>query len=272
MPCTLPWIDTQTLLSRLPLFEGMKPLALAHIASRARVIRVPRGEILIRKDEACAGLYLVVYGQVKLFFTSQQGCEKVLDILDQGHTFGESTLFHEKNHQVYAQALSDCSLLHMGKFLIRAELEKSMTFAHRMIDRLAQRLFELTQEVESYALDSGRQRLINYLLRQATCAQRDAAMNDALKHEPNAVTLTLLARKGVIASRLNITHEYFSRLLQELSERDLLSVDGRSIHIKDLVRLRQYARDSAQAPEAPEAPHPSRALPQVPASLAISGS
>jgi len=268
MTCTPQWIDTHSLLSRVPLFDGMKPATLTYIASRARVMHAPRGEMIFRKDEACAGIYLVIYGQVKLFFTSLQGGEKILDILEQGHTFGEASLFQEGNHQVYAQTLNDCLLLYIAKPVIMAELEKNMTFAHRMMNHLAQRLFELTQEVESYSLDSGRQRLINYLLRQALAKGKNGAENDRESPEQNAATLTLLSRKGVIASRLNIAHEYFSRLLHELSENGLLSVDGRDIHLKDLARLRQYATDSALASEPLRPP---RAMTKIPARVALAG-
>ena len=37
--------------------------------------------------------------------------------------------------------------------------------------------------------------------------------------------------KGVIASRLNLTQEHFSRILHELSESGLITVDGRTIRI-----------------------------------------
>jgi CRP-like cAMP-binding protein len=268
MPNTAQWIDSGNLLAQIPLFEGMKPGSLAHIASRARFIHAPCGEILFRKDDSCAGLYFVVYGQVKLFFTSQQGNEKILDILDQGHIFGESNLFHDGKHQVYAQTLSDCFLLHIAKSLIMEELGKSMTFAHRVIDHLARRLFELTREVESYSLDTGRQRLINYLLRQALSADRNGANRGAVNHEPNALTLSLRSRKGVLASRLNITHEYFSRLLNELAACGLLSVNGRNIHLKDLNRLRQYATDSDLPTEQPDL---QRAMAKVQGSVALSG-
>jgi CRP-like cAMP-binding protein len=54
------------------------------------------------------------------------------------------------------------------------------------------------------------------------------------------VTVTLPTNKGVIASRLNLTQEHFSRILHELSDKELISVEGRKIHIPDVEKLRDY--------------------------------
>ncbi|HRD88630.1 MAG TPA: helix-turn-helix domain-containing protein, partial [Accumulibacter sp.] len=53
-------------------------------------------------------------------------------------------------------------------------------------------------------------------------------------------TITLPTNKGIIASRLNLTQEHFSRILHELSEKGLIVVEGRRIHIRDVDALRTY--------------------------------
>lgn len=171
MPSAPLSIDIQSFVSRVPLFEGMEFEGLARIVSGARKICAARGEYVFRMDEACTGLYLVMYGQVKLYFSSPQGNEKILEILKPGHTFGESTLLQGKNHQFHAQSLSDCQLAHIAKQVFLDELEKSSSFARRIIHSLSQRVISLTHDVESYSLDSGRQRVINYLVREALHAK-----------------------------------------------------------------------------------------------------
>jgi CRP-like cAMP-binding protein len=55
-----------------------------------------------------------------------------------------------------------------------------------------------------------------------------------------SITVTLPTNKGVIASRLNLTQEHFSRILHELSEKGLIVVEGRKIHIPEVERLRLH--------------------------------
>ena len=54
------------------------------------------------------------------------------------------------------------------------------------------------------------------------------------------------AGKSVIASRLNMTPEHFSRILHELAESGLIEVSGRTVRVLDLERLRGSGADSAK--------------------------
>ena len=85
----------------------------------------------------------------------------------------------------------------------------------------------LIHDVEAYSLRSGAQRLVGYLL------QNENGKDGALEFE-------LPASKQVIASRLNLTPETFSRILHQLTEAGLMQVDGRRITIPEVEALRQY--------------------------------
>lgn len=223
-----PGINIEALLSRVPLFSSLDADEIARLARGTREIKASRGEVLFRKGDPSTGFHLIVYGQIKLAFTSSQGSEKVVDIMGQGQTFGEAVMFMDKPYMVYAQALGDSQLLHISKTAILDELERDPKLGRKMIASLSVRLHHLVTDVESYSLHSGRQRIIGYLLRDAT------------GDDVRALTVTLPTSKGVIASRLNLTQEHFSRILHELSEGGLIVVEGRKIAIPDVERLRGY--------------------------------
>ena len=219
-------INIEALLTHIPLFNGLASEEISRIARSTREIHAGKGDILFHKGDTSTGFHLIVYGQVKLAFTSAQGGEKVVDILGQGHSFGEAVMFMDKPYMVYAQALSDSRLLHISKSVILDELEKDPRLGRKMIAGLSIKLHHLITDVESYSLHSGRQRIIGYLLR------------DNLDSDEKSLSVTLPTNKGVIASRLNLTQEHFSRILHELSEKGLIVVDGRKIGIPDVEKLR----------------------------------
>lgn len=221
-------INIEALLARVPLFNGLEAGEIARIARGTREINAARGDVLFHKGDTSNGFHLVVYGQIKLAFTSSQGSEKVVDIMGQGQSFGEAVMFMEKPYMVYAQALNDSLLLHISKSVILEELEKDPRLGRKMIASLSVRLHHLITDVESYSLHSGRQRIIGYLLREN------------MESDEPAITITLPTNKGVIASRLNLTQEHFSRILHELSEKGLIVVAGRKITIPDVEKLRCY--------------------------------
>ncbi|QKV57548.1 MAG: winged helix-turn-helix domain-containing protein [Dechloromonas sp.] len=54
------------------------------------------------------------------------------------------------------------------------------------------------------------------------------------------LSLNLLVTRGVIASRLNLTQEHFSRILHELSDVGLIQVNGLCLTIPSLECLSTY--------------------------------
>lgn len=223
-------INIEALLTHIPLFNGLAPEEISRIARSTREITTNKGGILFHKGDPCSGFHLLVYGQIKLAFTSPQGNEKVVEILSQGQSFGEAVMFMDKPYIVFAQALTDSLLLHVSKAAVFDELARDHNLCRKMLAGMAMRLHHLMNDVESYSLHSGKQRIIGYLLRE---------LNESEQNGTN-VSVTLSTNKGVIASRLNLTQEHFSRILHELTELGLIVVEGRRIHIPNVANLRKH--------------------------------
>ena len=198
------------------------------MAAATLTVHARKGEPIFQCGDPCTGFHALVYGQVKLGFTSPQGIEKVVEIIRPGQSFGEALMFLEEPYIVFAEALSDSMLLHVAKHAVFAELERDPGFARRMLSGLSRRLHGLVRDVEAYTLRSGQERVIGYLL--ADVAEVPGGGKSA--------EVQLTPGKSVIASRLNMTPEHFSRILHELDANGLIEVDGRTVRIPDLERLR----------------------------------
>lgn len=223
-------IDIPAILRRLPMFQEISPEQIDHLSATTRERRLQKGEMLFQKGDPTKGFYVVVFGQVKLAFSSVQGNEKVVDILGPQQTFGEAVMFMDRPFPVFAQALSDALLLHVMRNAVFELLERDASFARHMLAGLSMRLHALVQDVESLSLRSSAQRLIGYLLQQCGDVESSAG----------SIECDLPTSKQVIASRLNLTPETFSRILHDLTGAGLISVHGRHIEIHDLKRLREY--------------------------------
>ncbi|NMM27120.1 MAG: Crp/Fnr family transcriptional regulator [Glaciimonas sp.] len=223
-------IKPQDFLSKLALFNEMGPQELDRIASGTSEMHVQRGETLFQRGDVCNGFHTVIYGQVKLAFTSSQGSEKIVEIIGPGHSFGEAIMFMDKPYIVAAQALADTLLLHISKAAVLAELEQDPLFARKMLAGLSRRLHGLICDVEAYSLYSGTQRVIGYLLQHGSDADTQSDRQQ----------IVLPFSKAVLASRLNLTPEHFSRILHDLSENQLINVSGKNITILNIEKLRTY--------------------------------
>lgn len=219
-------IKVQAFLANLPMFSEANATELDRIAAATLPLYAEKGQSIVQCGDPCTGFHVVVYGQVKLGFTSPQGVEKVVEIIRPGQTFGEALMFLDKPYIVFAQALADSMLLHVAKQVVFEELGPN-PFGRRMIAGLSRRLHGLVRDVEAYTLRSGQERVIGYLL-------GDVPENAG----GGPVEVHLTPGKSVIASRLNMTPEHFSRILHELAAEGLVEVNGRAVRIPDLARLR----------------------------------
>jgi len=219
-------IDPREFLKRLPLFNDVTQAELDQIAAATTEFHVPRGAVIFRRGEPCRGFHTVIFGQVKLGFVSADGDEKVVEIIGAGQSFGEALMFMQRPYIVTAQALADSLLLHIGSQAVFDELDRNPRFARRMLAGLSRRLHGLISDVEAYALRSASQRVIGYLLREGPCENGDR--------------LTLPVSKRMIASRLSLTPEHFSRVLHDLVQGGMISVDKRDVTILDTEKLRGY--------------------------------
>ncbi len=224
-PITIP-----TFLANVPLFRELAAEEIDRIAVQTKSLHLDRSSVLFQRGQPSEGFYTVIFGQVKLSFLSKAGDEKVVDLLGPGQSFGEAVIFMEREHVVTARPLADSMLLYVSKAAVFDELERDPRFARRMIAGLSQRLHYLMEDMEGYSMHSGVQRVIGFLLRD----EADGPPPES------GLDVTLPAAKGVIASRLNLTQEHFSRILHELVAKGLIEVRGRNIVIPDVHKLRTY--------------------------------
>jgi CRP-like cAMP-binding protein len=129
-----------------------------------------------------------------------------------------------------AESLDNAKLVRVDKAAILACIKRNPQFAAEMITALGRRLRDLIREIDSWRRHSGPQRVVEFLAGELPA--------DALT---GTASVLLPAKKRIVASRLDLTHEHFSRILRDLSEADLITVEGPTVVIKDVHRLREVA-------------------------------
>jgi CRP-like cAMP-binding protein len=236
-----PAIAPRQFLAALPLFKALDKPTLDRLAAATTRLPLKRGQRVFSRGQLLTGMYVVVYGEIRLLARSGARGERLTGVALPGGSFGEPMMFLERPAPVDAEAASDALLLHLPKEAVFDEIERSPVFARRIIAGLSQRVETMVQELERQALGSGRARLIDYLVRSAGSSAGPALVQ-------------LPAPKAAVASHLHLTPEHFSRILHELAGAGLLEVKGRRIEVRDVQRLAGAAsqREAGRREGSPE--------------------
>lgn len=216
-------------LASLPLLADLGDDAISHLASRTAEIVLPENSVIFRQGDTPVGLYFVMSGQVKLSLHTERGDDKVFELIGQGGSFGAVPVFLGVAHSLTAETIAESRLVQLAKSAVLAELERNPHFTNQMLREICRRLQQRTRDFENCMLLNGARRVANFLLGQLPSGTNGGS-----------AAVTLPAKKGIIASRLNLTHEHFSRILHEIQAAGLIEVRGREIRMIDVGRLRAY--------------------------------
>jgi CRP-like cAMP-binding protein len=220
-------------LATVPPYAALDERALKRMAKTAAEIDAPRRTVIFRPGEDAAGIHILMSGHVKLALPARGDGEKVIALIGPGQSFGDMAMFLEEPHMLSAETLDHAKLLRVEKAAVLACIRRNPEFACEMVAALGRRLRDLIREIDSWRRHSGSQRVIEFLVGELP--------EDVLR---GTASLALPAKKRIIASRLDLTHEHFSRILRELVEAGLISVQGPTVVVKDVRRLRELAAAS----------------------------
>ena len=198
------------------------------------------GQVLFRRGTPSTGFYVVREGRMQLSVSNSEGVVKVLEIVSPGGAFGHAVMFLREPYPVDATALVDTRLVFVPASAVDDVLDGDPAMARLMLASMARRLQAKVQDIAMLSLQSASQRIIAYILG----AMRDSG-SDAAAHPGPSATVELPALKQVLASRLGMTPETFSRAMRTLTGQGLISVEGAVVRIPDVDALDAHARSQS---------------------------
>ena len=212
-----------------PLFATARSNATG-LRGRLRTIEARRRTVLFSAGDRPSGIYVVVTGVVKLCLPSTPRGEKVIALLGPGESFGMSAVLSGKPHIVTAVAARDCTLLHLPHSSAVSEMRRNPKFARQVAVELNRRFRNLIADIQMTTRQSAIQRTVAFLLGE---------MGSENGSEP--VAMRLPAKKGDIASKLDLTGAHFSRILHELHSSGIVKLQGSTVTVQRVAQLRKFA-------------------------------
>lgn len=217
------------------LFADLSDAQLERITKQAVRVRLEEGDALFEQGDPAKRFYLLRTGQIKLYRLSPAGNEKVIDIVTPGSTFAEALMFLERPHYpVGAQALQASELISIDAHDFAEMLKGSVATCFVMMAAMSQRLRGLLREIDELSLHSATCRVAGYLAKQATSGDD---------------TFELPVAKQIVASRLSVKPETFSRIIKGLSDDGVIRVTGSRVTVRDRAALDEIAEVCSSPPD-----------------------
>ena len=213
------------------LFSRLDQSQLERVSRNAVRVRLNEGDALFQQGDLASRFYLTTMGQIKLFRLSAAGNEKVIDIVTPGHTFGEALMFLETPHYpVGAEALQLSEVISIDAVDFADMLKGSVETCFVVMGSMSQRLRGNLREIDELSLHSATCRVAAYMVKQSS---------------PGCDSFEFPVAKQIVASRLSVKPETFSRIIKNLSSSGVIEVVGSRVTIRDREALNVAAETCA---------------------------
>jgi CRP-like cAMP-binding protein len=221
-------IDDRDGLRQHYLFAVLDDAQLGRVLAAVQEISLEEGDHLFNAGDQARYFYLLRTGQIQLYRLSPGGEEKVIEIIQPGQTFAEAVMFLKTGaYPVSAKAIVSSGLWRIDMAVFLSILQESSELCLRLLGSMSRRLHGAIQDIDQLTLQNAGMRVIQLLLHSAP----DSAAN--------RYSLEWETPKQILASRLSVRPETFSRILQRLSRQGLITVQGKMIEVLDAKALRR---------------------------------
>ena len=214
------------LIKSIPYFSGLSPAELDSLKGLIFETTAERGEFILLESEPADALYFVVSGVMKVFKTSADGREQILQIVRPGESFNDAPVFDGGPNPASAQAMGPVVLYGINNSDMGAILRTHPQVALNVIHVLSQKLRHLVSLVEDLSFKHVTARLAKILLEYAGDGVGSA--------KPRLTQQEMAAMAGT-------AREMIGRSLKELEVEKIIRLEHHRIVVTDKGALKKWA-------------------------------
>lgn len=214
-----------------PMFSALEEDDLQQLLQQSRRLRLGHHQLLYRQDMPAHHFFFVLSGRLRLYRLDSSGIDRTLDSIAPGDCIAEVMIYAEPaRYACYAEALKTSEILMIPVKAYQDLLDSNHLYAQATLRHYAMRAVTRFHDLEIMTVQSARDRLIRYLV--------DLLPDGS--EQGGEVELPL--PKCLVASRLAMQPETFSRILADLKANGLVRVNRSRVFISDPSRLVQLSQ------------------------------
>ncbi|MFV0425508.1 MAG: Crp/Fnr family transcriptional regulator [Beutenbergiaceae bacterium] len=223
----------ESVIRSAPLFAELNDTGYLAIRERMAEHTYRRGEQVFAEGSAGDKLFVIGTGKVKLGHTAPDGREHLLGVLGPGEILGEVSLYDPGPRTATAVALAKTTLISLQHADLLRVLDARPEISQHLLRSLAVRLRRTNAAMADLIFADVPGRVAKALL---DLGRRFGQQTEAGMRVTHDLT------QEELAQLVGATRETVNKSLAEFSNRGWLQLDGRSVVLLDIDRLRRRAR------------------------------
>jgi len=216
-------------LQSIGLFKNCEDAFFRKTAANAHVQKYNKGKILFLHGDEATHFYYIKSGWIKLFRETLDGTQAVVDILTDSHILGDTSIFENGIYPYSAEIVEPSEIIILPISPLEEEITNNSKFAFDMLTSMAKYRRQQDREIEHRSIQNASQRIGCFLLRLMK------------QNEDGLVQIHLPYDKMLVASRLGMQPETFSRALKKLKNETGIHVKGATITLDNMDQLVRYS-------------------------------
>lgn len=202
------------------LFSGLNHEEQAQLLQKSKIIDYQPGSLIFNKGEHAHHFFLIIQGQVRVYFSMPNGREKTIRTFSKSQSFADAVMFMQQD--LYpANAITQCEskILCIRIDLFRELLSSKPSLYMSIIHHLIHHVQILNSQLTMLSVMDSKQRLLYYIDQELPI------------HKENGLTYPLPISKKELSDYLSMRPETLSRNLKQLEQEGVLSWDSKGIHL-----------------------------------------
>lgn len=204
------------LIQNLPLFKDLTPRQLREVADMLTCAVVPRGAVLMHRDDPGEEIVLIISGAVKVCASAPDGGQSIVHIGGPGEIFGEMAVVDGRMRSATVIALEECGICRIGREDFWTTLWDLPPVPYNLVCLLNQRLRHITEQAQALKHLSPAQRAASQL------AALFEELGCGIPGEPRATLLPFRLTPEDLASLAGVQPDIAEVLLLSWFERGAL--------------------------------------------------
>jgi uncharacterized membrane protein len=170
-------MDHSTLLSRIPMFEGLRDEDLRDLGTSLVERKFAAGQLIMNQGDRGTSMFIIATGHVNIHLPGEASRRISLKDVSNGEYFGELALFDDKPRSASALATSDALLLELDRTTLSRFLEAHPHAAMMLLRTLSTRLRETNEMLSQRAAKNAVQEVESKLTWSQKLADKVAELN-----------------------------------------------------------------------------------------------